>query len=272
MKLLVLTASFGERPFKKYTIDSIKKYAQRVGAEFKCVEEYDIDPKFNDIPLGRGGNTAYLIKLLVIRDALQEYDRIIWFDDSCVVSSDCPNLFRTVPYELFGAHNEGILDWVMSDQQTKNLYKSIGMDHIITSQNYFNVGVMVISSAHRLLFDDALILKLGREGHFKNGYPEQTYLNYLVAKYRVPFFPLPSIFNRMAVNLGEIEGKRVNYETFEPRETYVAKSLTNFEWLNEKTTEVGKLNGAYVYHITSMYQGEGRYNLIKKLYEIKVDK
>ena len=272
MKKLVLTASFGDRPFKQFTIDSIQKYADKVGADFRCVEEYEVDPKFDSIPLGRGGNTAYLIKLLVIKDALTEYDRVIWFDDSCVVTADCPNLFETVPYKLFGAHNEGILDWVLADEQTKKIYERSGIHNLITSQNYFNSGVMVVSKDHVNLFNDDLIVTLGNAGHFKNGYPDQNYLNYLVAKSRIPCFALPSIFNRMAVNLPEIKGKMVNYETFEPIETGVAKSIKKFHWLNEQNTEVGKLNGAFVYHITSMYEGEGRYNLIKRLHEIKVDK
>lgn len=272
MKKLVLTASFGDRPFKQYTIDSIQKYANKIDADFRCVEEFEVDPKFNSIPLGRGGNTAYLIKLLVIRDALVEYDRVIWFDDSCIVTSDCPDLFQTVPYKLFGAHNEGILDWVLADQQTKGLYERNGIKDVITSQNYFNSGIVVVSKDHAALFNDDLIVTLGNAGHFKNAYPDQNYLNYLIANNRIPYFPLPSIFNRMAVNLAEIKGKRVNYETFEPIETGVAKSIQKFGWLNEENTKVGQLNGAFIYHITSMYEGEGRYNLIKRLHEIKVDK
>lgn len=272
MKTLVLTASFGDRPFKQYTIDSQQKYANRIGADFRVIEEFKVDEKYNVIPLGRGGNTAYLIKLLVIQQALEQYDRVIWFDDTCVVSSNTPNLFEIVPVELFGAHNEGILGWVMADEQTKGFYQRNGIDNVITSQNYFNTGVMVVSNVHSPLFTDQLILELGVKGHFKNAYPEQTYLNYLIAKYRIGFFALPSIFNRMAVNYEEIEGERVNYETFKPRQTGIASIIQNFDWLNEKNTRLGQLNGAYIYHITSMYKPEQRFKLIEKLHQIKVDK
>ena len=272
MRHLVLTASFGDRPFKQFTIDSQQKYAEKIGADFRVIEEYEVDEKFNAIPLGRGGNTAYLIKLLVIKDALTEYDRVIWLDDTCIVSNDTPNLFDTVPVELFAAHNEGILDWVLADQQTKSLYKRNGLHNVITSQNYFNTGVMVISKVHSSLFKDDIILNLGERGHFKNSYPEQTYLNYMIAMHRIGFFALPSIFNRMAVNLEEILGERVNYETFKPAQTTIAKEITTYEFLNDKNTKVGQLNGAYIYHITSMYSPERRYKLIQKLHQIKVDK
>lgn len=271
MKNLVLTASFGDRPFKKYTIDSQQRYAEKIGADFRCVEEFDVDDRY-DFPIGRKGNKAYLIKLLVVQQALEEYDRVIWFDDTCVVSSDTPNLFDIVPYELFGAHNEGILGWVLADEQTKSLYERHDMPNIITSQNYFNTGVMVVSQHHQTIFSDNVIIKLGQLGHFKNAYPEQTYLNYLVAKHRLGYFALPSIFNRMAVNIPEIEGERVNYETFKPKQTFIAANIKRFNFLNENTTQVGMLNGAYIYHITSMYEPQPRYDLIKKLYEIKVDK
>ena len=272
MKHLVLTASFGDRPFKKFTIDSQQKYADRIGADFRCVEEFDVDEKFNQIPLGRGGNTAYLIKLLVIQDALREYDRVIWFDDTCIVSSNTPSLFDTVPVELFAAHNEGILDWVLADEQTKGMYERNGFPNIITSQNYFNTGVMVVSKAHSPLFEDNIIIDLGVKGHFKNAYPEQTYLNYMIAKYRIGFFPLPSIFNRMAVNVEEFEDERVNYETMKPRQTTMAKWISSFNFLNADNTKVGQLNGAYIYHITSFYGTDRRYKLIQKLHQIKVDK
>lgn len=272
MKHLVLTASFGDRPFKEFTIDSQQKYANKIGADFKCIEEYEVDPAFNVIPLGRDGNTAYLIKLLVIQQALERYDRVIWLDDTCVVSNDTPNLFQVVPVDLFGAHNEGILGWVRADQQTIDLYESNGLPNIITSQNYFNTGVLVVSRAHQPLFSDDLILKLGAKGHFKNAYPEQTYLNYLVALYRIGFFALPSIFNRMAVNFEHLEGERVNYENFKPRQTGAASMIRDFSFLDDKNTRIGQLNGAYIYHITSMYDPQPRYDLIKKLHQIKVDK
>tara|TARA_Y100000385_G_scaffold264240_1_gene297443 strand:- start:1226 stop:2044 length:819 start_codon:yes stop_codon:yes gene_type:complete len=270
MSNIVLTVSLGDRPFKKFTIDSQQKYAKRIGADFKCIEDFKVDPKYNNIQLGRGGNTSYLIKLLVIQEALEKYDRVIWLDDTCVVSSNTPNLLDIVPSELFAAHNEGILEWVMADKQTKDLYEKNNIQNIITSQNYFNSGVMVISKAHKPIFNSETIIDLGEAGHFKNAYPEQTYLNYMISKYRVGFFALPSIFNRMAVNLEEFEGERVNYETFTPMQTRLAELLENFNFLNKVNTKVGKLNGAYIYHITSMYKPKQRFNLIKRLYEIKV--
>lgn len=273
MKKLVLTASFGDRPFKEFTIDSQRKYAEKIGADFRVIEEFEVDQKFNDIKIGRKGNTAYLIKLLVIDQAFQEYDRVIWLDDTCIVASNCPDLFQIVPEECFGAHNEGILGWVMADKQTISLYKENNQPNIITSQSYFNTGIMVLTKQyHEPLFTDDMILTLGKKGHFANGYPEQTYLNYLVAKYGFGFFPLPSLFNRMSVNFSSIEGVRVNYDDYTPFQTRVAAEMTDFSFLKENTTRIGMLNGAYLYHITSMYSPDRRYDLIKRLYEIKVDK
>lgn len=272
MKTLVLTASIGDRPFNQFTIDSQQKYAAKIGSDFKCITEYEVDPKFNEIEIGRGGNTAYLIKILVINDALEQYDRVIWLDDTCVVSANTPNLFDIVPYELFGAHNEGILDWVMADVQTKELYEENGFPNIITSQGYFNTGVMVVSKIHQQLFSDDIILKMGVQRHFANAYPEQTYLNFLIAKLRLGFFALPSIFNRMVVNVDELEGVRVNYETYTPRQSGFAGMFTQFNFLNAENTRLGQINGAYIYHITSFYKPDKRYKLIERLHQIKVDK
>jgi hypothetical protein len=272
MKLLVLTASIGDRPFSKYTIDSMQKYAKRIGAEFKCVTEFQRDSRYDVIKFTGKRQSVFIDKLLLIQREIDQYDRIIWMDDTCVVAHDTPNLFKIVPYELFGAHNEGILSWVTCAKSTIKRYENTSFKDIITSQSYFNAGLMVISGAHRNLFDDDLIIQLGKNGHMYDAYVDQTYLNLLVKNYNVPFFALPSIFNRMAVNVAQIKGKRVNYDNYEPIETAVAIKLENFDFLNEENTTVGANNGAFIYHITSIYDTDQRYKLIKKLYEIKVDK
>ena len=272
MKLLVLTASLGDRPFAQYTLDSMQKYADRIGADFKSITEFQRGPEYDSIVVAGGRQSVFIDKLLIIQRELKEYDRVIWMDDTCLVSSDTPNLFDIVPYELFGAHNEGTLDWVTCAHSTIEKFKSIKEFDVIVKQCYFNAGMMVISKAHEHLFADALIIRLGEAGFMNDAYVDQTYLNLLVRKLNVPFFALPNIFNRMAVMVENFEGEKVNYETFKPRQTYAATRINNFSFLNKKNTAIGGSNGAYIYHITSIYSTEQRTALLKKLYEIKVDK
>ena len=272
MKKLVLTASIGQRDFNKLTIDSIEKYAKKIGADYRYIKEYEVDDKYQNIPIGRKGNKGYLIKLLVIGDALKEYDRVIWFDDSCVVASDCPDLFNVVPTETLGAHNEGIVEWVSADKVTKKFYEHHGMKNYINYKNYFNSGVMVLSKSHIDLFSEENIINFGEKGHMSNGFVDQTYLNFLVGVFRTPFFALPSIFNRMSVCIPEYKGKFMHYEEWNATEFTLAANLSNFGWLSKESVSAGMHNWAYVYHITSMYPSTPRMNLIEKLHELKVDK
>ena len=269
MKKAVVTLSIGDRPFTEYTLKSIKEYAEKIDADYIEVLEYDVPERYDSIPTGREGNMAYIAKLLVIRDYLEIYDRIIFLDDSCVVNSDCPNLFDIVPVNFIGANNEGVLEWPKAAQATIDLFNMSKLTkNILTKHDYINVGVMVFSKEHRFLLSDERIINLGKLGYFNNGWPEQTYLNYLLSKDNVPVFYLPHHFNRMNVHKEKL-GERVNYSNYtldQRREQYW--QYKDFDFLIPQDILPGRTNHAFIWHLTSFWEDRPRFLLAKRLYEI----
>ena len=278
MKNLILTISIGNRPWSDLSIDSMQKYAKRIGAHLEVIRKYNVHKKFN-FKMGLNNNPAYLIKLLAINDAFKKgYDRIIFLDDACIVSEDCPNLFKVVPKQLFGVHNEGSISWVKSSVATIKSWESKGdgFRNVATPQNYVNVGVMVMSKEyHRDIFNHDKIIEHGEQGFFHNGYPEQTYINWMLNYYRRGVFHLPSIFNKMVLLPNRLNNKRVNYENYTIEEVKWAClphfwHQGDFSWLTKDNTKIGDVAGAFIYHITSIYEESCRNSLIKRLHEIKV--
>lgn len=265
MKNLVLSVSIGDRPWNTITLDSQRKYAALVGAEFKVVDEYTVPDDYN-FKIGRDNNKTYLIKLLVIQDALKEYDRVFFLDDTCYVNPVTINIFEHIPYGMFAANNEGYLRWTLAGTQSRDLMRNAEMPGLIEPEDYFNTGVMLADKTHMPLFSKDHIQQLGKQGFFNNGYPEQTYLNAIVKLLHAPVYLLPSIWNRMAVNLEEYQGKRLNYHSWEPIEAGMAKALDIWQYLKPDHYKPGRENFAFIYHITSFH--EKRLELIKHLAEM----
>jgi len=270
VKKLVLTISIGDRPWFEHSSKSIRLYAEKIGADYKELTKFDFDTSKYDFKIGRGNNKSYLAKILAIQNELLTYDRIIFLDDTCVVARDCPDLFNVVPYNFFGAHNEGILDWVLADQQTIQLYEDNNLPNLINSQTYFNSGVMVLSRAHARVFSDEYIIKLGKAGHFNNGYVDQTYLNFAIKVLSIPYFALPCEFNKMLLNHETWRGKSLSYQTFTSEESKVAMLSKKILHINQETIKPGRINHAFIYHITSAHDTEMRINVIKKLCDLTV--
>lgn len=271
MKRLVLTATIGGgRPFSEFTVDSQRKYADRIGAEFVHVTEFDISDEY-DFPIGRRSNKGYLVKCLVIQEYFKEYDRIVWLDDTCVVAKDCPDLFQSVPEEMFGAHNEGILDWVAAQTQTINLFNKNGLPrNTTTKQEYFNSGVMVLTKEHHeILFKKETIIKFGEAGYWANGYPDQTHLNYTLKYFQKGLYALPHLFNRMVLAPTITGDKCANYSNYTGMELSLAKGVSNHNWITEQTTKAGQPHHAYIYHITSFYPTDKRTSIIKRLWNLR---
>lgn len=267
MKNAIISLSLGDRPFLKYTFASIKEYADKIGVDFHTVTDYDIDEKYKNIHVGRNGNLSYIIKLLVIRDYLKKYDRILFLDDTCVVNSDCPDLFKIVPSDFIGAHNEGVLEWISAAKSTINLFNASGFkNNFLTKHDYINTGVILLPKKYINIFSEDFIIKHGNLGYFNNNWPQQTYLNYIFILNKLPVFYLPYHFNKMTVH--EYNNEIINYTNYTNEQLYKLTQYKDFEFLTKENIKPGNINHAFIWHITSFWKPEARYKLIKKLYEI----
>jgi len=269
MKKAVVTLLTCKKPFTEYTLKSIKEYAKKIDVDYIEVVEYEVPEKYNVISTNIEGNMKRISKLLVIREYLEKYDRIIFLDDSCVVNSDCPDLFNIVPVNFIGANNEGVLEWPKAAHATIDLFNASNLTkNLLARHDYINAGVMVFSKEHRYLLADERVISLGKNGFFSNSWPEQTYLNFLLNTDNVPVFYLPHHFNRMNVHK-ERQNERINYSNYtleQRREQYW--EYKDFDFLTADHIMPGKTNHAFIWHLTSFWENEPRALLAKRLYEI----
>ena len=175
---LVLTISVGDAYEKMSAIThpSIRKYAEKIGADFININEKKISK-----------TTPHWEKFQIF-DLLSKYKRILYLDTDLVVREDCPNLFHEVIDGKLGMFNEAPFT-----DRSKELLIDVCRQYGVTLESwngkYFNSGVMVISRRHKNLFKKP-------EREVFNFY-EQSYLNMMIAKEDIYMHELDYKFNRM---------------------------------------------------------------------------
>ena len=174
----IVTIAVGKEyeKFSWLTHPSIRAYADRIGAEFVCIDKQKISKM-----------TSHWEKFQ-IHDLLNKYERIIYLDSDLIIRDDCPNLFDVVPMRKIGVFNEARFT-----DRSKELLIDVCKEYGVTLKNwdgrYFNSGVMVVSRCHKNLFKKP-------EKEVCNFY-EQSYLNMVFAKENAEIFELEHCFNRM---------------------------------------------------------------------------
>ena len=178
MKKLVLTIAIGDdyQRMAKITHNSIKAYAEKVGADFKSIDETSIS------------KTTPHWEKFQIYNLLNEYDRILYIDTDIIIRNDCPDLFKRVPDDKLGMFNEA--PWT---DRSKELMIDICKQYNVTlpkwNGKYYNSGVIVISKRHKYLF------KKPEKEIFS--FYEQSYLNMKIALEEPVMYELGYKFNRM---------------------------------------------------------------------------
>jgi lipopolysaccharide biosynthesis glycosyltransferase len=179
MANLVLTISIGEyyNKLAQLTLPSIKKYAEKIGADFLNIDE---------------NNSEYITQKwnkFHIYNLLNKYNRIIYFDIDILIREDCPNLFSIVPENKLGMFDEGRYEarypWV---EQASEYY-----DEPVKKWNgkFYNSGVMVISRIHKQIF------KLPKGIDFVE--TDQPYINLRIINDKIEMHDLDYRFNRMDI-------------------------------------------------------------------------
>lgn len=180
MKKLILTLSLGEN-YKKMgelTHPRIKQYADKIGADFLAITEQKIS------------QTTPHWEKFQIRELLDTYDRILYLDTDILIREDCPDLFDIVPENELGVFNEGKFT-DRSKELMIDCCKAYGVQ-MDWDAEYYNTGVMVISKAHKDLFNRPI-------KEYCSFY-EQTYLNMIISLMKplgLKTYNLDHKFNRM---------------------------------------------------------------------------
>src|SRR3989344_5409820 len=135
----IVTIAIGEEFSKmaKLTHPAMRKYAQRVEAEFIVIDSFDTSSQ-----------TPHFAKYRLY-ELLKTYQRILYIDTDALIVSKCPDLFKLVPKNQLGVFLEE--DEINPTRRTDEIQKICGNIDGWPGK-YFNSGVMVISSAQRVGF------------------------------------------------------------------------------------------------------------------------
>jgi hypothetical protein len=210
---LVLTMSLGvDRNFLDITEPYMKQYADKYGADFIVLDD-DSYPILNynkelnklNLKCGRnyGGNSYYL-KILLIHYYLEYYDKIMWLDDSCIVSPNTENIFDMVEDGSIGAYNEGSnldLNSYKSDSRFIKLRKGFQ----INTTQYINSGIVIYTKKTRPLFSLENII-LNKE-LLESTYPHQCYLNYILQSNCILIKCLDNKYNDMFLHYDYLKNR-----------------------------------------------------------------
>lgn len=182
----IVTICVGElyKKIAEFTYPTIKKYADRLGADFVIIDESN-------------SSSPHWEKCIIFH-LLNKYERILYLDTDLIVRDDCPDLFALVPSSKLGIFNEA----PFTPNRQESLFhacKDYGVKLNNWNGKYYNTGVMVISRVHKYIFKKP-------DKEIFNFY-EQGYLNMVFAQnmrtsesqvYGLEMLDLSYKFNRMA--------------------------------------------------------------------------
>jgi len=215
---LVLTISVGDfyKDLSKYTLPSIKKYANKIGADFINITENDpgyITQKWNKFH---------------IYELLNKYKRILYLDIDLIIREDTPSLFDIVPETKLGMFDEGrYAQRYEYLEQASNYY---GEPLKKWNGAFYNSGVMVISRRHKQIF------KMPKGFDFVE--TDQPYINLRIVNDGVDMFGLNYKYNRMDildkfVGISRLDSYIVHYAGA-PKDILLSVLLKDVEqWKND---------------------------------------
>ena len=186
MKNAIVTLCIGTEEWVPYTHEPMKKYADRIGADFIVIDQ----PKVN---YSKTKNVnPILFEKYQIYDILEEYDRVLYLDTDILVTPDAPNIFEIVPYDrIAGVYEDFGMDADDRRERIKNVQANLG--DLNWKTGFMNSGVFVVSKIHRDLFN--LIWK---HGCIDVKY-EQTNTNWYIHKAGYEILELDYRFNYMGI-------------------------------------------------------------------------
>lgn len=186
-KNLIITISIGNRPWFKKTKRTIINYCKKYNIDFKVVTgQYDTDKKIR-------------LRKFEIVEYFNEYDRILFLDDTIIINPISPNLFNLVPYNQLGVlfEKEPYFD---KFNILKSALQYYDVDPNISKNNYiwFNSGVILASKCHLNLFKipNKNIIKIGN-------YLDQSIFNINRYKYNIPAYDIGLSFNYLGTRISE---------------------------------------------------------------------
>ena len=224
MKNLLITISIGNRPWFK----NIRYYM-----DLHC-KKYNID--FKVISKNYISDSDSRLEKLDIKSYFKEYDRILYLDDTCIISPYCPNLFDIVPYNKLGVVLEKLPYYNKLNTLKDSLkYYHRSIDSLEENNHvWFNSGVILASKIHINLFEYPK-KSIKKFGHFV----DQPIFNTNRYKYNLDFVDLGLRYNYLGTRIAE-----------------------------EIPYKINDLDNIYIYHITRAWTNKKRRRKINEIIDI----
>lgn len=226
-KNLILTASFGKkRDLLKYNIESMNKYAKKTNSDLIVLDDnhpvlnsYQFQDILKKVKIGRGNNKSYFCKIYFIYYYLNDYEKILWLDDTCYIRENCEDLFKLTSENSIGAYPEGknkkLKSWE-NDQKVILKEKKFKIDR----NKYINSGIVVYTSIFRDILSPINILN--NKNLITSKYPHQCILNYLIQKNNIKLVEFDEDYNKMFLGF-EYNSKFKNIKPDQIDETFLIK-------------------------------------------------
>jgi len=177
-----------DEPFFMLCTKTKIAYANKIGADFILLT----DVRYPFVGMAGGG----IERLIVVRDALHDYERILYLDGDILVNPAADNIFESFPDRNFGyMHEQGWCDWC-SGPWSAHFAPKVPTWRLNTSgfREYYNVGTMLFSKEQRQLFDN---MDMNEYLETLSPGAEQSYLNYYIQKFNTPMRDIGTKWNKM---------------------------------------------------------------------------
>jgi len=179
----------------KLCINSVKSYSQGKA-------DYFISNKTRI-----NGPSVYFEKLQCL-DLLDHYDRVLLIDCDILVTPKAENIFEKYPEDFLFAFNENSDDeWMQRESWIDTYSPDFDWPVYNGRKQYFNTGCVLLNKSHRNILNLMAQMKFTHK-NFSIDSSEQTPLNYVVSKHKIPFKSLDYSFNRMDLGKNDPTNER----------------------------------------------------------------
>lgn len=135
---------------------------------------------------------------LLLKNYINNFDRILFMDMDVIIRNDAPNIFDIVPEDSLGIFDEEYLQICKCARETIDLYNSHTNENIQWDGKYFNTGIIVFNKENiKILNEDLPMLD--------EFYADQGYINYQINRKKIKVFDIGFQFN--GLNNPKITGK-----------------------------------------------------------------
>lgn len=182
-KLITVRADQNIGGYTNMTLPLIRAYAQRIGADFKLLE----NNYANSISDG-----LFHYRIMEIGNLLKEYDRVLNLDADIILNKNVPDIFEFVDEDKVAtvfedkgsriSHRRGLMASI------QRMWGDVGW-----SEGYINSGCILFSKKHANIFQE-------HEGQVWNDFGfDDVHMGYMIHKHGHQIQELPFTFNHMTM-------------------------------------------------------------------------